>query len=402
MRGERRRQFGPPPRPPSSAPGARADVSAQQLNPAPAPPLAPGPAPSTPGHAPIPPWPRPLAPPASASASPAPAVTTTWLRRRGCPCACSCSGCPGGSRAGWSPTGAGASPRTSSAPTRNAAVSARGPPGPGRAGAGAGQPARRREAQPGLEGGAPRRGSGAEPGVPACVPGGSAGARASRPRPRGLRLPLVAGVLFFLCCPGWRTWGREVVGGLAMAPVIPGQLPASAPLVCPAPMGAGVARRGPRASHAASESLPAPAAGPGGCCPRADALRARGADALLHVDDRFREGRCPCALLLRSDWGACRLLDGYRSLGLGQPQSPGTRRIPGSPSRSASVLSFRCWKSCRQPGGEGAGEATVFGSESVGGSASATWDPHSLLVSVQEAELFPCLRLVGAGGGCDG
>lgn len=119
-------------------------------------------------------------------------------------------------------------------------------------------------------------------------------------------------------------------------------------------------------------SLP-PLRGPGGCCPGADALRARGADSLLRVDDGFREGlpRCP---LLRWDGGACRL---RADVGVGVGTVSESRRAvhPKVSIRRSSVLSFRCLEVLPAAGRGGTSKATVLGSRKCRGICLGHWDP---------------------------
>lgn len=190
-----------------------------------------------------------------------------------------------------------------------------------------------------------------------------------------------------------------------MAPVIPGQLPASATRVCPAPMGDGVARRVPRASHADSESLPAPAAGTG-----VGAVRGQMRSALA--------GRTPCSRLMIGFGKGAAPFCPSASLGFGaraafwadtgvldrdrlSVQAGGVSR--GLHPALPQSCHFCAWKSCRQPGRAGTRKATVFGSREWGRICLGPLGPHSLLFLVQEAELFPPPQMGGgAGGGGEG
>lgn len=188
-------------------------------------------------------------------------ATTTWLRRRRCSSGCSCSGRLGGCRASRSRAPAGASRSSSSARTKNAAVSAgRAAAAPGHRGGGSAAAPQADPGGAGREGGAPAAGEG-DLRVPAAAP-----PALRAPGPAGLGGGGGRGSLPPTCCQPFifpsRTEAGDGVRGSAVAPGFPGGR-SQRPLrrLAPAPRGDGVARRAPRAPRAAGERFPAPVAG---------------------------------------------------------------------------------------------------------------------------------------------
>ena len=169
---------------------------------------------------------------------------------------------------------------------------------------------------------------------------------------------------------GWgvRRWPPGFSGGRSQRPL---------PRPAPAPRGDGVARRAPRAPHAACERFPAPVAG----------------SALGAVRGRMRQGlggRLPCRRMLGLGKaslaqppsplcfsrirGSDRLFYRDWSRGLGRARSPGMRCVPRSPPRLClspviSVLG-RLPQIARQ-GGHREGQTVSL--ERGRDSASATW-----------------------------